>query len=142
MRFRSAVPALLLLLGAVPFAGCRRIPLTPKTPVPAGTAVLRFTRKVHGPLELSLDGTRIPVVQAPKGANSLVIRGLAPGKHRLFLASAHEIFSPDLADLEVPSDKGVYQIILAQKFDAVLYGQPDPLPTAEGIPGVSAALVK
>ena len=141
MKFRLAVP-FLALLGAVSFLGCRRIPLTPKTPVPAGTAVLRFTRKVHGPLELSLDGTRIPVAQYPKGAKSLVIKGLAPGKHRFFLSSAREIFSPDLADLDMPGDKGIYQIVLTQKFDAVLYGQPDPLPPAEGLPGVSAALIK
>ncbi len=141
MRFRFAVPAL-VMLGVVSFLGCRKVPLTPKSPVPSGTAVLRFTRKVHGPFELSIDGTRIPVTQYPKGAESLVIRGLAPGKHRFFLSSAREIFSPDLADLEMPADKGLYQIVLTQKFDAVLYGQPDPLPPAEGLPGVSAALIK
>jgi hypothetical protein len=141
MKFRHAVPVL-ALLGAVSFLGCRKIPLTPKTPVPSGTAILRFTRKVHGPFELSLDGTRIPVAQYPKGAESLVIRGLATGRHRFFLSSAHEIFSPDVVDLDMPADKGLYQIVLTQKFDAVLYGQPDPLPPAEGLPGVSAALIK
>ena len=141
MRFRHTVPVL-ALLGAVSFLGCRKIPLTPKTPVPSGTAILRFTRKVHGPLELSLDGTRIPVAQYPKGAESLVIKGLAPGKHRFFLSSAREIFSPDLGELDMPADQGIYQVVLTQKFEAVLYGQPDPLPPAEGLPGVSAALIK
>lgn len=141
MRFRFAVPAL-VLLGAVSFLGCRKVPLTPKSPVPSGTAILRFTRKVRGPVELSLDGARIAVTQAPKGATSLVIKGLAPGKHRFFLSSAREIFSPDLADLDMPADKGVYQIVLTQKFEAVLYGQQAPLPPAEGLPGVSAALIK
>jgi hypothetical protein len=141
MTFRSAVPAL-VLLGAVSFLGCRKIPLTPRSPVPSGTAILRFTRKVHGPFELSIDGTRIPVAQSPKGAESLVVKGLAPGRHRFFLSSAREIFSPDLADLDMPADKGIYQIVLTQKFEAVLYGQPDPLPPAEGLPGVSAALIK
>jgi hypothetical protein len=122
--------------------GCHKIPLTSPKPLPSGTVVLRFTRKVHGPLELSLDGTRIPVAQYPKGAWSLVIKGLAPGKHRYFLSSPKEIFSPDLADLDMPSDKGVYEVVLTQKFDAVLYGKPDPLPVAEGLPGVSATLVK
>ena len=141
MTFRSAIPAL-VLLGAVSFLGCRKVPLTPKSPVPSGTVIFRFTRKVQGPLELSLDGTRIPVTQFPKGANSLVVKGITPGKHRYFLSSTREIFSPDLSDLEMPSNQGVYQIVLTQKFDAVLYGKPDPLPPAEGLPGVSAVLIK
>jgi len=141
MKFRFAVPVL-VLLGAVAFLGCRKVPLTPKAPVPSGTMILRFTRKVRGPVELSLDGARIPVAQTPKASTSLVIKGLAPGKHRFFLSSAREIFSPDLSDLEMPADKGVYQIVLTQKFEAVLYGQPDPLPPAEGLPGVSATLMK
>ncbi|HEX9081723.1 MAG TPA: hypothetical protein VF768_05550 [Holophagaceae bacterium] len=142
MNSRFAIPAMVLLLGAGAAMGCRKIPLTSPTPIPSGTVVFRFTRKVHGPMELSLDGTRIPVTQLPKGARSMVIRGLAPGKHRFFLSSAREIFSPDLGDLDMPSDKGVYQIVLTQSFDAVLYGKPDPLPPAEGLPGVTAALVK
>lgn len=141
MKFHPLVPAL-VLLGSVSFLGCRRIPLTPKTPIPAGTVVFRFTRKVHGPVELSLDGTRIPVQQLPKGAISLVVKGLASGKHRFFLTSQHETFSPDLGELDMGTDKGIYQITLVQKLDAVLYGKPDPLPTAEGLPGVTAALVK
>lgn len=141
MKLHPLVPAL-VLLGSVSFLGCRRIPLTPKAPIPAGTVVFRFTRKVHGPVELSLDGARIPVQQLPKGAISLVVKGLASGKHRFFLTSQHETFSPDLGDLDMGTDKGIYQITLVQKLDAVLYGKPDPLPTAEGLPGVTAALVK
>lgn len=141
MRFRFAVPVL-VLLGAVSFLGCRKVPLTPKSPVPSGTVILRFTRKVHGPVELSMDGARIPITQASKGATILMIKGLAPGKHRYFLSSAREIFSPDLSEIDMPTNKGLYQIVLAQKFEAVLYGQPDPLPPAEGLPGVSAVLIK
>ena len=141
MKSRFAIPAMVLLLGAGAALGCRKIPLTSPTPLPSGTVVLRFTRKVHGPFELSLDGTRIPVAQYPKGARSLLIKGLAPGKHRFFLSSAREIFSPDLGELDMTGTKGLYQIVLTQTFDAVLYGKPDPLPPAEGLPGVSAALV-
>lgn len=141
MKLRPLVPAL-VLLGAVSFLGCRKIPLTPSSPVPAGTAVFRFTRKVHGPVELSLDGTRIPVQQLPKGAISLVVKGLAPGKHRFFLTSQREAFSPDLGELNMAADKGLYQVTLVQDLNAVLYGKPDPLPAAEGLPGVTAALLK
>jgi hypothetical protein len=93
-------------------------------------------------VELSVDGTRIPVQQAPKGAISLHVRGLSPGKHRFFLTSQRETFSPDMGDLDMAADKGIYQVTLTQHLDAVLYGKPDPLPAAEGLPGVSAVLLK
>ena len=141
MKLHALVPAL-VLLGSVSFLGCRKVPLTPKTPIPSGTVVFRFTRKVQGPVELSLDGARIPVQQTPKGATSLIVKGLAPGKHRFFLTSQREAFSPDLGELDMGADKGIYLITLAQKLNAVLYGKPDPLPTAEGLPGVTAALAK
>jgi hypothetical protein len=131
----------MVLLGAA-FLGCRKVPLTPKTPVPAGTVVFRFTRDVRGPLELNLDGARIPVQQPPKGGNTLVVKGLSVGKHRFFLTSQRETFSPDSGELDMPADRGHYLVTLTQKLDAVLYGKPDPLPPAEGLPGVSAALVK
>ena len=70
------------------------------------------------------------------------MKGLAPGKHRFFLTSQRETFSPDLGELDFPTSKGIYQVVLTQKLDSVLYGQPDPLPTAEGLPGVTAVLLK
>lgn len=141
MKSRAVLPAL-MLLGATLYLGCSKIPLTPKTPVPAGSVVFRFTRAVRGPVELTLDGTRIPVQQLPKGAISLQVKGLAPGKHRYFLTSQRETFSPDMGELELSADKGIYQVTLAQKLDSVLYGKPDPLPPAEGLPGVTAVLLK
>jgi hypothetical protein len=141
MKFRAVLPAM-VLLGAPLFLGCSKVPLTPKTPVPAGSVVFRFTRAVRGPVEFTLDGARIPVQQAPKGAISLQVKGLTPGKHRYFLTSQRETFSPDMGELELPADKGVYQVTLTQKLDSVLYGKPDPLPPAEGLPGVTAVLLK
>lgn len=141
MKVRYAVPALVLMATTL-VLGCRKVPLAPKSPIPAGSVVFRFTRAVRGPVELTVDGTRIPVQQSPKAATALVVKGLAPGKHRLFLTSQRETFSPDLAELDLPADRGLYQVTLTQKMDSVLYGKPDPLPTAEGLPGVSATLVK
>ncbi len=141
MRLYPILPAL-VLLGAASLTGCRKVPLTPRTPIPAGSVVFRFTRTVSGPVEFSLDGARIPVQQLPKGATSLLVKGLAPGKHRYFLTSQHETFSPDMGELEMSADKGVYQVTLTQALDAVLYGKPDLLPPAEGLPGVTASLVK
>ena len=67
-------------------AGCRKAnPLVPKKPVPPGTVMFHFTQKLKGPVEISLDGVRLPVAQNPKKmGRSLVIVGLAPGKHRYF----------------------------------------------------------
>ncbi len=141
MKFHPAVPAL-VLLAAASFLGCRKVPLTPSTPIPAGTAVFRFTRAVRGPVEFTLDGARIPVQQLPKGATSLQVKGILPGKHRFFLTSQRETFSPDMGELEMTAGKGHYQVTLTQRLDAVLYGKPDPLPPAEGLPGVTATLVK
>jgi hypothetical protein len=141
MRFHPAIPAL-VLLGAATFLGCTKVPLTPSKPIPAGTVVFRFTRKVAGPVELSVDGARLPVQQLPKGATSLHVKGLSPGKHRYFLTSQRETFSPDQGELDLTADKGLYQVTLTQLLVSVLYGKPDPLPTAEGLPGVTATLLK
>ncbi len=141
MRFHPALPVL-VLLSASPFLGCRKVPLVPSHPVPTGTVIIRFTRTVKGPVELSLDGSRIPVQQLPKGARSLEIRGLAPGKHRYFLTSQRETFSPDMGELDLPANGGLYQVTLTQRLDSVLYGKPDPVPVAEGLPGVAAVLLK
>lgn len=141
MRLHPIVPAL-ALLGLAPFLGCRKVPLVPSSPIPAGTVVFRFTRAVRGPVELSIDGARIPVQQLPKPATSLVVKGLAPGNHRFFLTSQREIFSPDLGELTMSGDRGVYQVTLTQRLDSVLYGTPDPLPVAEGLTGVTAMLTR
>jgi len=141
MKFRAVLPAM-VLLGTPLFLGCSKVPLTPRTPVPAGSVVFRFTRAVRGPVEFTLDGARVPVQQLPKGAISLHVKGLTPGKHRYFLTSQRETFSPDTGDLDLPADKGLYVVTLTQKLDSVLYGKPDPLPPAEGLPGVTAVLLK
>lgn len=141
MKFHPVLPAM-VLLGAATFMGCKKVPLTPSRPIPAGSVVFRFTRPVSGPVELSVDGARIPVQQSAKAAISLEVKGLAPGKHRYFLTSQRETFSPDMGELDLPADKGLYQVTLTQRLEAVLYGKPDPLPTAEGIPGVTATLIR
>lgn len=141
MKFHLALPAL-VLMGATSFLACRKVPLTPSAPIPAGSVVFRFTRAVRGPVELTLDGTRIPVQQSPKAAIILQVKGLTPGKHRFFLTSQRETFSPDGGELDLPANQGLYQVTLTQRLEAVLYGKPDPLPTAEGLPGVTATLIK
>jgi hypothetical protein len=124
-------------------AGCaRRTATAPTRNVPAGTVVFQFTRKVKGSVELTLDGVRIPVVQKAKKARQLVVRGLAPGRHRFFLSGPKDAFGPDQGEFELTAERGVHMITFSTGFDAVLYGKSDPAPAAEGIPGVRADLEK
>ena len=108
--------------------------------VPGGTLTLAFTRKVLGHLELSLDGVRIPVKQGAKGGKTLSVTGISAGRHRYFVESNRDAFGPDQGDLEMSASQGVYYVVFAQRFEAVLYGKTAPPPPAEGLPGVSAIL--
>ncbi|HJU83630.1 MAG TPA: hypothetical protein VJ600_05435 [Holophagaceae bacterium] len=137
MNLRLALPALVLLTAST---ACRKMPLTPEKPLPAGTLMLRFTRAVKGPLELNMDGVRVPVAQGRKGGIRLVVQGLAPGKHHYFLSSPLDAFGPDSDDIWLPEDRGEYRIVLSQRFQAELYGKAAAAPAAEGLPGVTAAL--
>lgn len=123
--------------------GCRRVQVQPQAAAPAGVVQLHFTRAVEGPLELTLDGTRQPVEQVgKKGFRLLQITGLPAGKHRFFLSSPRESFGPDQGEVDLAPDKGIRLEVFAQRFQAVLYGSPEPLPAAEGLPGVRAVLQK
>ena len=108
--------------------------------VPGGTLTLAFTRKVLGPVELSLDGVRIPVTQSTKGGKTLSVTGIAPGRHRYFVQSNRDAFGPDQGELEMSDAQGVYYVLFAQRFEGVLYGNAEPTPPSEGIPGVRAIL--
>lgn len=130
----------LAAVAVLALAACKKIPLKPAKPLPAGTVVLHFTRAVKGPLDLSIDGTRIPVAQGPKGGQVLTVEGLQPGRHRFFISSPQDAFSPDQAEIQLPDDGGYYEVVFAQRFEAVLYGKPAESPAAEGLPGVKASL--
>lgn len=114
--------------------------IQPKKPVPAGSVLFQFTKKVDGPVDLTIDGMRIPVQQTGKKCKHLAITGLAAGKHHVVLLSALDAFGPDQMDIELTDGKGVFQVLYSQQFKAVLYGKPEPMPQAEGIPGVVARL--
>lgn len=137
MHVRPAL-AFITLLAAL---GCSKVPLKPVKPVPVGEVQFRFTRSVQGPLDLSVDGTRIPVDQTKKGGKLLRVQGLTPGKHTVFLSSPRDSFGPDQEEVVLPDDGGVYQVIFSQRFSGVLYGKVAETPTAEGLPGVKATLL-
>jgi hypothetical protein len=120
---------------------CRKpVPILPKKPVPAGTVLFQFTKKVEGPVELTVDGIRIPVGKVGKKCQHLAVTGLAAGKHQLILLSPLDAFGPDQIEVELTPTSGVFKLLFAQQFKSVLYGKPEPTPPADGIPGVKASL--
>lgn len=139
IRARLALPALLLLAPAV---ACRKIPLTAPKPLPAGTLVLRFSRELKGPLELTLDDVRTPVTVVKKKGNALVITGLSTGLHHYFIAGPQDAFGPAGGEVALPDDRGVYEVVLAQRLSAELYGKPAEAPPAQAQAGISARLEK
>lgn len=139
IRARLALPALLLL---APATACRKIPLTAPKALPAGTLVLRFSRELKGNLELTLDDARIPVTVAKKKSNALVITGLSTGLHHYFLSGPQDAFGPAGGEVSMPDDRGVYEVVLAQRLDAVLYGKPTAEAPAQAQPGITARLEK
>ena len=66
---RTALAALAMFA----LTACKGIPLKPAKPLPPGVVVLRFPRTIKGPLDLAIDGTRIPVAQTAKGGQVLRI---------------------------------------------------------------------
>ena len=116
-------------------------PITPSKPVPPGAVAFQFTAKVQGPLDLTIDGVRIPVQQVPgKKCKFLTISGLPLGRHHIVILSALDAFGPDQIDVDLTPAKGEFQVLFAQQFKSVLYGKPEPTPAAEGMPGVVARL--
>jgi hypothetical protein len=136
---RLVLPATCIICAGV--ACGKPQPIVPSKPVPAGTVLFQFTQKVEGPLELTIDGIRINVVKVgKKKSRHLEVSGLSLGKHRFVLLSPLEAFGPDQIELELGADRGAFKVLFAQNLKSVLYGSPEPVPAAAGIPGVQARL--
>lgn len=136
--FAMVVLAMAALAVAV---GCRKGTALPVKEQPAGVLKLRFTNVVQGPVDLTVDGVRIPVtVTGKKKFRELTVTGLTAGKHRYHLSSPRDAFGPDHGEVELTEGKGAMLILFAQRFEAVLYGKPEPMPPGEGLPGVKAVL--
>lgn len=134
--FRSLVA--IACLAALSGAACSKPKaFKPERPLPAGTLLFHFTRKVEGPVDLTIDGVRIPVPRHKKAIRNLIISGLSTGQHRYFLSSPRDAFGPDRGDIQLPKDQGTYTVLFAQHFDAVLYGEPEAMSPAPGLPGVT-----
>jgi len=122
--------------------GCKRAtPILPKSPLPPGTFQMHFTSKVRGPVELVINGVRIPVEQKKKKAKLLTIGGLSQGKHSYFISSLVDVIGPDMGEVEIGPDIGVFQVHFAQRLKTVLYGDAQASAhTPEKISGITAVL--
>jgi len=137
---RLVLPATCIVLAGL--ACGKPQPIVPRRPVPVGTVLFQFTRKVEGPLELTIDGNRVPVAKrGRKKCLHLEVSGFAQGRHRFVLLSPLEAFGPDQIELELGAAKGEFKVLFAQELKSVLYGNPEPLPASSGIPGVQAQLI-
>lgn len=131
-----AAAALAVLVGCTSTV----MPFLPQKPLPPGTLQMQFTRKVTGPIDLTIDGVRIPITQKKKKARVLTVSGLSQGKHNYFIASHADVIGPDFGEFEIGPTEGVFQVHFAQKLKAVLFEGESIAPAAEGIPGVTAVL--
>jgi hypothetical protein len=121
--------------------GCRKaVSFKPVSPLAAGTLMIHFTNKVEGPVELTIDDLRIPVINSKKKVRNLVIRGLAPGRHSYFISSPRDAFGPSHGDVELPPDRGTFLVNFSQHYNSVLYGKVEPVEAPQGIPDVSARM--
>jgi hypothetical protein len=122
-------------------AACKKVrPILPKTPVPPGTFQIRFTKKIRGPMDLVIDGVRIPVEQKTKKARTLTVSGLSEGKHQYHISCRREAVGPDVGEIEIVPSKGIFQVHFSQRLKTTIYTSDDTPPAAEGIPGVKAVL--
>jgi hypothetical protein len=101
---------------------------------------VRFTSRVRGPLELTINGSRVPVEQRAKRARTLTVSGLAPGTHRYFFYCPDEAIGPDLGEFEMGPDAGVFQVHFSQRL-RVAYHEP-AAPAPGGAPGGPAAVLE
>lgn len=138
---KSAILGCVLLLAGLGCNKSKPSSILPRKPVPVGTLQFRFIKGVKGPVELTLDGHRIPVTQSKKkNPTNLFVKGLSTGKHLYFLSSPSDSFGPDQGEFEMPGEKGVFIFCFSQRFHSVLYGKPDPIPPMEGNSGITAAM--
>ena len=136
---RLVLPAICIVLSGL--ACGKPQPIVPRRPVPAGTVLFQFTKKIIGPVELTIDGSRVPVAKAGKKKfRRLEVTGLALGRHRFVLLSPLEAFGPDQIEVELTPGRGEFKVLFAQELKSVLYGSPEPTPAAGGIAGVQARL--
>jgi hypothetical protein len=142
--FGTAAAALAAAAAIAPLAGCRGAkPILPRRPLPSGTFQVQFTSRLRGPLELTINGSRVPVEQRKKRARTLTVSGLPVGTHRYFFFCPAEVVGPDLGEIEMGPDGGVFQVHFSQRL-RVAYPEPaqEAAPGAWGAGGGIAAVLE
>lgn len=134
----------LVLLPFVFLLGCSKLTtqLTKPDILAPGTLVLKFSKNIKGPIDLTIDGFRIKVDQTSKGGNTLTITGLEPTSHRYTISSPNDAFGPSSAEIVLPDDEGISVRIFAQSFDSILYGNSSGAVSAESPKNIRAILRK
>jgi hypothetical protein len=131
------------LVSLVSLVGCQTSvrPILPPRKLQADTFQMYFARKVLGPIDLTINGIRVPVEQKKKRARFLTIKGLSQGKHIYFITSHSDVIGPDYGEFEIGTEEGVFQIHFARRLRSELHSTGDSTaPRPEGIPGVTAVL--
>jgi hypothetical protein len=131
--------ALIALAALAACTGAR--PILPRRPPPQGTFQARFTRGIRGPLELTIDGARIPVEQRGRSGRTLTVSGLSEGTHRYFFYCPAEVMGPDKGEFEIGPGAGVFQVHFSQKLRVAYAEAPGarglaPAPAHGGVTAV------
>ena len=126
----------------VALLGCKGArPIVPPKSLPSGTVQMHFTRKITGPIDLTINGVRVPVEQKKKKARHLTVSGLSEGMHIYYIASYQEVIGPDYGEFEVGPDGGVFQVHFVRKLKAALRNPSSQVsPTPDAVPGLIAVL--
>jgi hypothetical protein len=134
--------AMTAMTALMALAACGARPILPRRPPPQGTFQARFTKGVRGPLELTIDGARVPVEQKGRSGRTLTVSGLSEGTHRYFFYCPAEVIGPDKGEFEIGPGAGVFQVHFSQKLRVAFRDAPPARGQAPAAApgGVSAAL--
>ncbi len=130
----------LLLIATLSCSSIFSTPQALSKSLPPGTLVLKFTRNIKGPIELSIDGVRINVEQTNKGGNALTVSGLEIGAHQFLISSQNDAFGPNSSEFALPDDEGIIIPIFSQSFNSILYGNTSSAPAPENPKNIKAIL--
>ena len=95
--------------------GCRKTLDLADQPVPAGTLVLEFAAPVRYVMDLSIDGSPVPI-RFVKRNRVLRVEGLQPGVHTFNIHSISYVFGPEFERFQIAEDRGAYFFIQQRKY--------------------------
>jgi len=105
----------LLATLALVSGGCRKSLDLVDEPVPGGTLILEFAAPVRYVMDLSIDGSPVPI-RFVKRNRVLRVEGLAPGVHTFNIHSISYVFGPEFERFRIEEDSGAYFFIQQRKY--------------------------